>query len=43
MDGGHVGFDNVTLDAAAVPEPSLLTLFASGLLGLLAYAWRKRK
>ena len=26
-----------------VPEPSALTLAAAGLLGLLAYAWRKRK
>ena len=28
---------------AAVPEPSTLLLAAAGLLGLLAYAWRKRK
>jgi fibronectin-binding autotransporter adhesin len=27
---------------AAVPEPSTLLLTAAGLLGLLAYAWRKR-
>jgi hypothetical protein len=26
-----------------VPEPSTLVLLASGLVGLLAYAWRKRK
>ena len=26
-----------------VPEPSTLALLASGLLGLLCYAWRKRK
>ena len=26
-----------------VPEPATLTLLATGLLGLLAYAWRKRK
>lgn len=26
-----------------VPEPSTLTLLAAGLVGLLAYAWRKRK
>jgi hypothetical protein len=26
-----------------VPEPSTLLLMAAGLLGLLAYAWRKRK
>ena len=29
--------------AAVVPEPSSLLLFAAGLMGLLAYAWRKRK
>jgi len=29
--------------AYAVPEPSMLVLAASGLMGLLAYAWRKRK
>jgi hypothetical protein len=28
---------------AAVPEPAALLLAASGLLGLLAWAWRKRK
>ena len=28
--------------AAAVPEPSTLLLAAAGLVGLLAYAWRKR-
>jgi hypothetical protein len=25
------------------PEPSTLALLATGLVGLLAYAWRKRK
>jgi hypothetical protein len=28
---------------AAVPEPSALLLAVAGLVGLLAYAWRKRK
>jgi hypothetical protein len=28
---------------AVVPEPTTLALLASGLVGLLAYAWRKRK
>jgi hypothetical protein len=28
---------------APVPEPSTIALLASGLFGLLAYAWRKRK
>ena len=27
----------------AVPEPSTLGLLISGCIGLLAYAWRKRK
>lgn len=30
-------------DAAPVPEPSTLALMATGLIGLLAYAWRKKK
>jgi hypothetical protein len=29
--------------SAAVPEPHALILAAMGLVGLLAYAWRKRK
>ena len=28
---------------ASTPEPRTLVLLATGLLGLLAYAWRKRK
>ena len=31
------------LNVAATPEPGTLTLLAAGLVGLLAYAWRKRK
>ena len=34
-------FDNLTL--SNVPEPSALALVVSGLLGLLCYAWRRRK
>lgn len=30
-------------DAVPVPEPSAVALLTAGLLGLLAYAWRKRK
>lgn len=29
--------------AATIPEPSTLVLLATGLIGLLCYAWRKRK
>jgi hypothetical protein len=34
--GGTVSID-------AVPEPSSVLLMVTGLIGLLAYAWRKRK
>ncbi|MBN1394179.1 MAG: PEP-CTERM sorting domain-containing protein [Pirellulales bacterium] len=37
----HQYLDNITV--SIVPEPSALALLACGLIGLLAYAWRKRK
>jgi hypothetical protein len=40
---GRIAFDNVRLDVAGVPEPGTITLLASGLIGLMAYAWRKRR
>ncbi|MEN6451561.1 MAG: PEP-CTERM sorting domain-containing protein [Thermoguttaceae bacterium] len=35
-------FDNLTVQTAPVPEPGTLALLAAGLIGLVAYAWRKR-
>ncbi|MCG2684459.1 MAG: PEP-CTERM sorting domain-containing protein [Planctomycetales bacterium] len=35
--------DNVTVSYTPIPEPSTLALLAAGLVGLLCYAWRKRK
>jgi len=38
----YTGLSEVRFDAG-VPEPGTLALLAAGLLGLLCYAWRKRK
>lgn len=40
---GLLSVDNVRLDGTAVPEPSMVVLLVTGLIGLLAYAWRKRE
>jgi hypothetical protein len=37
----HSNIDNITV--GTIPEPSVIVLLASGLIGLLCYAWRKRK
>lgn len=39
--GANFGVDNVRLDI--IPEPSMLILMATGVFGLVAYAWRKRR
>ena len=41
--GKTASFDAATGILTVVPEPSVLALLTAGLLGLLAYAWRKRK
>jgi probable HAF family extracellular repeat protein len=41
--GTHNGLTNSGFLLKPVPEPSTLLLASAGLLGLVAYAWRKRK
>ena len=38
---GYNLFDNLTI--SQVPEPTALIMLVTGLIGLLAYAWRKRR
>jgi len=35
--------DNVSVTTASIPEPSSIALLTSAIVGLLAYAWRKRR
>jgi hypothetical protein len=37
------GISQFTLTSTTVPEPGTMAVMASGVFGLLAYAWRKRK
>jgi hypothetical protein len=39
----QIAIDNVSATYTAAPEPNSLLLTLSGLTGLLAYAWRKRR
>ena len=41
--GPLISLDRPKFVAFAVPEPSTAVIFTTSLLGLLAYAWRKRK
>lgn len=40
---GYAGFAPRLVLTTAVPEPSTVLLLCSGLMGLLAYAWRRQK
>ena len=40
---GVGGVDSIQLTATSVPEPSIVALIGTGVFGLLAYAWRKRR
>lgn len=43
FETGHHVYSDITQFSSQVPEPSTVTLLAMGAIGLLAYAWRKRK
>ena len=43
QSGAAVIVDNVSATVSEVPEPGAIVLLATGLIGLLCYAWRKRK
>jgi hypothetical protein len=40
---GYCGVDNFSLTVMTVPEPAAIVLVVTGVIGLLCYAWRKRK
>jgi len=41
--GDRVGFCDIQFNGTAVPEPTMVAMIATGLISLLAYAWRKQK
>jgi hypothetical protein len=41
--GLSAAIDTVSVNTTAAPEPSTVVLLLTGLVGLSAYAWRKRK
>jgi hypothetical protein len=43
LSGAGAGISHYTITTSSVPEPSTLALVGTGVFGLLAYAWRKRK
>ncbi len=43
IEGWMIGGDLAPLSITPVPEPGSTVLLATGLIGLLAYAWRNRK
>ena len=43
LAAGTPAFDNFSLTTTPVPEPGTLSLIVTGTLGLLCYAWRKRR
>lgn len=42
-DAAGFTFDNLTLSSVPVPEPATIVLLIAGIVGLVAYAWRKRR
>jgi hypothetical protein len=43
IEAGHHVYSDLNAFSSPVPEPSTIMLLTTGLVGLLAYAWRKRR